>query len=209
MDRIPRTLWIESITTRTIKFHLFYSKCIHYSGKHIGTTETSSEIRQISESIRKECTEASHEKTQHKTMSPSSSGKSSTEQITERSSYLSSTTSELQSVSINISSSQFTNHSVKSPTTRIPPLYRRNSTGPGMIFPAIDPLLYPTCITYSKSSPFSNPHFDKRFFDSSLVERRGQASSLSTLDYNSSDEIWIRRADFEQERLKKVLFYFK
>ncbi|KAF4527559.1 hypothetical protein B566_EDAN016037, partial [Ephemera danica] len=46
----------------------------------------------------------------------------------------------------------------------------------------------------SGGAPFS-PHLDKRFVDHSLVELRSLASSCSTLDYDSTDDIWVMRGD--------------
>lgn len=38
------------------------------------------------------------------------------------------------------------------------------------------------------------PRIDKHFFDSSLVEMRSQASSTSTIEYDSADEeVWVKR----------------
>jgi len=64
----------------------------------------------------------------------------------------------------------------------------------------------------SKTSPLPSPHLDKRFFDSSLIEMRSQASSTSTIDYDSNDDVWIRRADVvlavDSVRRKKVSWSF-
>ncbi|XP_033364213.1 serine-rich adhesin for platelets [Bombus vosnesenskii] len=104
------------------------------------------------------------------------------------------------------SSSRFTTSTVTSPTsTTKPPLRRRHTTGPGMTFPATDPPTYSTSMTFSRTSPLPSPHLDKRFFDSSLIEMKSQASSSSTLDYDSTEEVWVRRVDFVQERKRKEL----
>lgn len=93
---------------------------------------------------------------------------------------------------------------VTSPTsTTKPPLRRRHTTGPGMTFPATDPPSYSSSMTFSRTSPLPSPHLDKRFFDSSLIEMKSQASSSSTLDYDSTEEVWVRRVDFIQERKRK------
>ncbi|XP_015181525.1 PREDICTED: serine-rich adhesin for platelets [Polistes dominula] len=95
---------------------------------------------------------------------------------------------------------------VTSPTsTTKPPLRRRHTTGPGMTFPATDPPSYSSSMTFSRTSPLPSPHLDKRFFDSSLIEMKSQASSSSTLDYDSTEEVWVRRVDFIQERKRKEL----
>ncbi|XP_024868187.1 lisH domain-containing protein C1711.05-like [Temnothorax curvispinosus] len=101
---------------------------------------------------------------------------------------------------------RFTTSTVTSPTsTTKPPLRRRHTTGPGMTFPATDPPSYSASMTFSRTSPLPSPHFDKRFFDSSLIEMKSQASSTSTLDYDSTDEVWVRRMDFLQERKRREL----
>nr|XP_031848505.1 uncharacterized protein LOC116433964 isoform X2 [Nomia melanderi] len=103
-------------------------------------------------------------------------------------------------------SSRFTTCTVTSPTsTTKPPLRRRHTTGPGMTFPATDPPTYSTSMTFSRTSPLPSPHLDKRYFDSSLIEMKSQASSSSTLDYDSTEEVWVRRVDFVQERKRKEL----
>jgi hypothetical protein len=100
--------------------------------------------------------------------------------------------------------SRFMTHIVTSPTSTKPSLYRRNTTGPGMVFPETDLPSYSSSMTFLKISPFPSPHLDKRFFDSSLVEMKSEASSSSTLDYDSTEEIWVRRVDFTHERQKRV-----
>ncbi|XP_034255814.1 uncharacterized protein LOC117653910 isoform X2 [Thrips palmi] len=49
-------------------------------------------------------------------------------------------------------------------------------------------------------SPLQSPHLDKRFFDQSLIEMKSQASSSSTLDYDSTDELWVRRTDLAKKK---------
>ncbi|XP_012058105.1 PREDICTED: dentin sialophosphoprotein [Atta cephalotes] len=103
-------------------------------------------------------------------------------------------------------SGRFTTSTVTSPTsTTKPPLRRRHTTGPGMTFPATDPPSYSTSMTFSRTSPLPSPHFDKRFFDSSLIEMKSQASSTSTLDYDSTEEVWVRRMDLVQEKKRREL----
>ncbi|KAF7384019.1 hypothetical protein HZH68_014776 [Vespula germanica] len=108
-----------------------------------------------------------------------------------------------------VTTSRFTTSTVTttvtSPTsTTKPPLRRRHTTGPGMTFPATDPPSYSNSMTFSRTSPLPSPHLDKRFFDSSLIEMKSQASSSSTLDYDSTEEVWVRRVDFIQERKRKL-----
>ncbi|EZA59445.1 hypothetical protein X777_00288 [Ooceraea biroi] len=134
-----------------------------------------------------------------KASSPSSSENSSSEKIDEKSLPTS-------SVSEAKPPSPFTTSTVTSPTsTTKPPLRRRHTTGPGMTFPATDPPSYSTSMTFSRTSPLPSPHLDKRFFDSSLIEMKSQASSTSTLDYDSTEEVWVRRMDFLQERKRREL----
>lgn len=56
----------------------------------------------------------------------------------------------------------------------------------------------------------SSPHFDKHFFEAGLIEMKSQASSTSTLDYDSNDEVWIKRTDSyesnRRSRRRKVSF---
>ncbi|XP_076295856.1 SNF4/AMP-activated protein kinase gamma subunit isoform X3 [Lasioglossum baleicum] len=157
-----------------------------------------------------------------KASSPSASEKSSSERIDQKS--IGSTVSEVKitvattptttttstptttTVIATTTTSRFTTCTVTSPTsTTKPPLRRRHTTGPGMTFPATDPPTYSTSMTFSRTSPLPSPHLDKRYFDSSLIEMKSQASSSSTLDYDSTEEVWVRRVDFVQERKRKEL----
>lgn len=47
--------------------------------------------------------------------------------------------------------------------------------------------------------PFMSPHLDKRFIDRSLIEMKSQASSTSTLDYDSTEDIWVKRTESERD----------
>lgn len=58
---------------------------------------------------------------------------------------------------------------------------------------------------FSKGSPLQSPHYDRRFFDSSLIEMKSQTSSTSTLDYGSAEDVWIRRPSSD---LRKVSCLF-
>lgn len=49
------------------------------------------------------------------------------------------------------------------------------------------------------------PHYDSKFFDSSLIEMKSQTSSASTLEMGSNDDIWVRRAPTD---VKKVSYFF-
>ncbi|XP_022170262.1 uncharacterized protein LOC111033695 isoform X2 [Myzus persicae] len=60
----------------------------------------------------------------------------------------------------------------------------------------------------AKSTPPISPlshHRDKHFFDVNLVEMKSQASSTSTLDYDSMDEVWIKRYDAETTKRRAEL----
>ncbi|GJQ70365.1 hypothetical protein Trydic_g22797 [Trypoxylus dichotomus] len=46
------------------------------------------------------------------------------------------------------------------------------------------------------------PHYDSKFFDSSLIEIKSQTSSTSALDIESNEDIWIKRSPTE---IKKEL----
>ncbi|XP_043483854.1 dentin sialophosphoprotein [Leptopilina heterotoma] len=137
-----------------------------------------------------------------KTTSPLSSENSSSEKIDQKSNQTTSSTSEPKTLP---TTSRFTTSTVTSPTATKPPLRRRHTTGPGMTFPATDPPTYSNSMTFLKTSPLPSPHLDKRFFDSSLIEMKSQASSSSTLDYDSTEEVWVRRIDLGQDKRRKEL----
>lgn len=104
-------------------------------------------------------------------------------------------------------SSRFVCSNTASTTSYKPSLRRRNTTGPGMIFSAMDPYTDTSSFTFSKVSPLQSPHLDKRFFDSSLIEIRSLASSSSTID-DCVDEIWIRRVKTNEEEKLQVRHIF-
>ena len=191
------------------------------------TTENASESKK--DVAKTEESDEKNDSDSSKASSPSTSEKSSSERIDQKSNptpsisepntqttissvttttTTSTTTSTITSTTTattTTSSSRFTTSTVTSPTsTTKPPLRRRHTTGPGMTFPATDPPTYSTSMTFSRTSPLPSPHLDKRFFDSSLIEMKSQASSSSTLDYDSTEEVWVRRVDFVQERKRKV-----
>ncbi|XP_076748563.1 SNF4/AMP-activated protein kinase gamma subunit [Xylocopa sonorina] len=198
--------------------------------KNVETTTTTENVSETKKSTAKiEEPEEKAESVSSKASSPSNSEKSSSEKIDQKSNATSSisesktqpTTSSVTTTTISTTtsmttttatvvatttSSRFTTSTVTSPTsTTKPPLRRRHTTGPGMTFPATDPPTYSTSMTFSRTSPLPSPHLDKRFFDSSLIEMKSQASSSSTLDYDSTEEVWVRRVDFVQERKRKEL----
>ncbi|XP_017797521.1 PREDICTED: dentin sialophosphoprotein-like isoform X2 [Habropoda laboriosa] len=201
-----------------------------YENDEAKNTETSSTKKDVT---KLEEPEEKNDSVSSKASSPSASEKSSSEKIDEKSSNavpsipetktqttiattVTTTTSSTTTTPVTTTSttttvtttasSRFTTSAVTSPTsTTKPPLRRRHTTGPGMTFPATDPPTYSTSMTFSRTSPLPSPHLDKRFFDSSLIEMKSQASSSSTLDYDSTEEVWVRRVDFVQERKRKEL----
>lgn len=54
-------------------------------------------------------------------------------------------------------------------------------------------------------SPLVSPHYDQKFFDSSLIEMKSQTSSSSTIDYGSTEDIWVKRPGVD---LKRVSYTF-
>ncbi|XP_068084383.1 uncharacterized protein [Anabrus simplex] len=63
---------------------------------------------------------------------------------------------------------------------------------PNPNFPPLSPMVF------HKISPLPSPHLDKHFFDVSLIEMKSQASSSSTLDYDSTEEVWVMRDESTQ-----------
>ncbi|KAL1455566.1 hypothetical protein WDU94_009654 [Cyamophila willieti] len=51
----------------------------------------------------------------------------------------------------------------------------------------------PSDIISPPRSRATSPRIDRHFFDSSLVEMKSQASSTSTIEYDSCDELWVKR----------------
>ncbi|KAF0730146.1 5'-AMP-activated protein kinase subunit gamma isoform X1, partial [Aphis craccivora] len=73
--------------------------------------------------------------------------------------------------------------------------------------PVIDDQLTSANISAKSTPPISPPshHRDKHFFDVNLVEMKSQASSTSTLDYDSTDDVWIKRYDAETSKRRAEL----
>lgn len=73
--------------------------------------------------------------------------------------------------------------------------------------PVIDDQLNSANISAKSTPPISPPshHRDKHFFDVNLVEMKSQASSTSTLDYDSTDDVWIKRFDAETSKRRAEL----
>lgn len=53
--------------------------------------------------------------------------------------------------------------------------------------------LQPPDLTSPPRSRATSPRVDRYFFDSSLVEMKSQASSTSTIEYDSGEDIWVKR----------------
>ncbi|KAF5297714.1 hypothetical protein FQA39_LY12045 [Lamprigera yunnana] len=66
--------------------------------------------------------------------------------------------------------------------------YRQSNTVHGDDFKR--PSIY---AMFNRTTTLQSPHYDRRFFDSSLIEMKSQTSSTSALDYEISEDIWIRR----------------
>ncbi|XP_060842007.1 5'-AMP-activated protein kinase subunit gamma isoform X2 [Rhopalosiphum padi] len=73
--------------------------------------------------------------------------------------------------------------------------------------PVTDDQLNSANISAKSTPPISPPshHRDKHFFDVNLVEMKSQASSTSTLDYDSMDDVWIKRYDAETSKRRAEL----
>lgn len=87
--------------------------------------------------------------------------------------------------------------------TQLPPPLRRRHYQPAntVNFPATEPRKPSVYSIFNRTSPLLSPHFDKRFFDSSLIEMRSQASSSSTIDNDSAEDIWIMRPDLSSKNV--------
>lgn len=66
-------------------------------------------------------------------------------------------------------------------------------------FPPTDPKK-PSVYSIFKS-PLVSPHYDHKFFDSSLIEMKSQTSSSSTIDYGSAEDIWVKRPSADLKRV--------
>lgn len=74
--------------------------------------------------------------------------------------------------------------------------YRQSNT---VNFPPTD-IKRPSVYNVFKS-PIQSPHYDHRFFDSSLIEMKSQTSSSSTIDYGSTEDIWVKRTPADLKRV--------
>jgi hypothetical protein len=54
----------------------------------------------------------------------------------------------------------------------------------------------------------TSPHYDTRFFDSSLIEMKNQTSSSSTIDCSgSAEDIWVKRSPTESQKVSRTVFH--
>lgn len=54
-------------------------------------------------------------------------------------------------------------------------------------------------------SPLQSPHYDSKFFDSSLIEMKSETSSTSTLDYSGSvEDVWVKRTDLDVRKVSDL-----
>ena len=197
--RITRLSHIYKYFLLAIRKYLYFlGRNPEAAGERMDKKQTTKELLITQESQEKS------ESIPSKTSSPSSSEKSSSEKIDQKSNLATSSISDLRPYP---TVSRFTTSAVTSPTATKPPLRRRHTAGPGMTFPATDPPTYSSSMTFSKTSPLPSPHLDKRFFDSSLIEMKSQASSSSTLDYDSTEEIWVRRLDLVHDKKRRVRLF--
>lgn len=58
-------------------------------------------------------------------------------------------------------------------------------------------------------SPLASPHYDAKFFDSSLIELRSQNSSTSTVDYaDGSEDIWVKRPVPDKTKVSYIFIMY-
>lgn len=90
----------------------------------------------------------------------------------------------------------------------LPPAMRRRpyTVSNTVHFPATDPRKPSVHSIFNRTSPLPSPHFDKRFFDSSLIEIRSQASSTSTVDQDSIEDVWVKRPEKEVKTVSGLCF---
>lgn len=58
---------------------------------------------------------------------------------------------------------------------------------------------------FNNKSPLVSPHYDTRFFDSSLIEMKSATSSSSTVDCSEGvEDIWVKRPEPDKKKVSKV-----
>lgn len=81
--------------------------------------------------------------------------------------------------------------------------YRQANTVHGI--PGYEPNRPPVSSLFR--SPLQSPHYDTKFFDSSLIEMKSQTSSSSTVNCSDSvEDIWVKRAEKEVNKVSDYLF---
>lgn len=70
-------------------------------------------------------------------------------------------------------------------------------------FPTTDPSRPSVYNLFSnRASPLQSPHYDSRYFDSSLIAMKSQTSSSSTIDCGGSvEDVWVKRNNAENKRV--------
>lgn len=71
-------------------------------------------------------------------------------------------------------------------------------------FPTESDKSRPSVYTIFGKGSLSSPHYDSRFFDSTLIEMRSQTSSSSTIECGSTEDIWIKRVP-DSKKVKETL----
>lgn len=66
----------------------------------------------------------------------------------------------------------------------------------------------PSIYSIFNRAPLTSPHYDTKFFDSSLIEMKSQTSSTSAIDYSSTDDIWVRRVPDKKKVRLEYFFIF-
>lgn len=80
--------------------------------------------------------------------------------------------------------------------------YKQSNTVHGI--PGYEPKRPPVSLLFR--SPLQSPHYDSKFFDSSLIEMKSQTSSSSTVDISTSiEDIWVKRADTHEKKVSNFL----
>lgn len=80
--------------------------------------------------------------------------------------------------------------------------YRQANTVHGI--PGFEPKRPPVSTIFR--SPLQSPHYDSKFFDSSLIEMKSQTSSSSTVDISTSiEDIWVKRVDTDEKKVSHFL----
>lgn len=81
--------------------------------------------------------------------------------------------------------------------------YRQANTVHGI--PGYEPIRPPVSTLFR--SPLQSPHYDSKFFDSSLIEMKSQTSSSSTVDISSTsiEDIWVKRVEADEKKVSNLI----